>query len=77
MQELKNNNYKYIMSCGNGFIKHLRATTLVGAKRLSTQELSHGCGNVTIYDDNTGEALAYRTFWQQLNNFGWNKWVNC
>jgi hypothetical protein len=56
----------------SGVTNNVNATTLTGAKREATKQMSYGGGSVTLYFD--GE-IWYRNFWQQLNRFGWDRWT--
>ena len=47
--------------------------SLHGAKRMASKNLTHGCGNVTIYKENN--LICRREFWSRLSSFGWGKWT--
>jgi hypothetical protein len=55
----------------SGVVNNVNATTLLGAKREASREMTYGGGSVYLNFD--GETWK-REFWQNLNRFGWSKW---
>ena len=49
-----------------------KSTTLAGAKREATKDMTHGGGSVYVcMPDGT---MYGRIFWSSLSRFGWGKW---
>ena len=63
---------EYTIEFQSGVRHKKNFTSLLSAKRWTTKQLSFGCGDAYIYDNN--DHLYKREFWQELNNFGWKDW---
>ena len=57
----------------SGVINKATATTITGAKREASKQLTFDGGSVHVYDTKTGETWS-RVFWRSINRFGWDKW---
>jgi len=64
----------YYIYAENGASIKSNAKTIVGAKREASKWLSFGAGDVSVENVKTGEKWV-RRFWQHLNHFGWEQWI--
>ena len=64
----------FIIKCSNGYQEEIFAKSAKGAKNIATRSLSHGCGDMSLYDEDDN-FIAIRKFWSQPGNFGWDKWT--
>ena len=58
------------ITCGYTVI-HEGCKTMLGTKRKAIKNVPYQ-SDITIYEDNTPKC--YRSFWQQLSLYGWDKW---
>jgi hypothetical protein len=69
---------KYYIRFSNGFEETFLAKSDRAAKCYATKRLTFESGAVCLSKidvDDKKTPIAWRDFWQNLNNFGWDKWV--
>lgn len=63
---------EYRIECSNGWTKTIYAKTDTAARKVASQELAHGCGDMVLYRE--GERIGIRHFYQSGDRFGWRAW---
>lgn len=64
----------YYIHHTSGITNRADATTLTGAKREASGQMTFGGGSVTVEERETGRFFR-RCFWHDLNCFGWESWT--